>query len=72
MFALGEGVFDRRISAEQDIKAGQIAGTLHYVNEPRRPSEVIRFAYDGLVLAHANRGHVQRGDMLMLVVQDTD
>ena len=51
MFALGEGVFDRRISAEQDIKAGQIAGTLHYVNEPRRPSEVIRFAYDGLVLA---------------------
>ena len=72
LFAPGEGVFDRRVSAGQDIKAGQVAGTLHYVNEPRRPSEVISFAYDGLVLAHTNRGHVQRGDMLMLVVQDTN
>ena len=71
LFAPGEGVFDRRISAGQDVKAGDIAGTLHFVAEPRRASEVIRFNYDGFVLAHTQRGYVTRGDMLMLLVQDT-
>lgn len=70
LYAPGEGVFDRRAQAGQDVKAGDIAGTLHYVMEPRRASEVVRFANDGLVLAHTNRGYVQRGDMLMMVVQD--
>lgn len=72
LFAPGEGVFDRRVSAGRDVKAGELAGTLHYVAEPRRGSEEISFDYDGFVLAHTNRGYVQRGDMLMLVVQDTD
>ncbi|WP_299871895.1 succinylglutamate desuccinylase/aspartoacylase family protein [uncultured Sulfitobacter sp.] len=72
LYAPGEGVFDRRAQAGQDVKAGDIAGTLHYVLEPRRPSEVIAFAHDGMVLAHTNRGYVQRGDMLMMVVRDVD
>lgn len=70
LFATGEGVFDRSATAGQQIQAGEIAGRFHYLSEPERPSETIRFQHDGLVLAHTNRGYVQRGDMLMLVVQD--
>lgn len=44
----------------------------HYVTEPRRPSETIKFAHDGYVLAHTQRGYVARGDLLALVLQDSD
>lgn len=70
LFAQGEGVFDRMVSAGEHVKAGQVAGRFHYISEPRRPSEDIRFGQDGFVLAHTNRGYVHRGDMLMLVVQE--
>lgn len=70
LFAPGEGVFDRRAKAGQWVKAGQVAGHLHYAGEPRRGSEEVRFPQDGFVLAHTNRGWVARGDMLMLVVQE--
>ena len=70
LFATGEGVFDRTATAGQSVKAGQVAGRFHYVSEPERVSQTITFPHDGLVLAHTNRGYVQRGDMLMLVVQD--
>lgn len=68
--AQGEGVFDRMVCAGQVVVAGQIAGRLHYVSEPRRASETVLFPHDGIVLAHTNRGYVNRGDMLMLVVED--
>ncbi|WP_370400477.1 succinylglutamate desuccinylase/aspartoacylase family protein [Sulfitobacter sp. JB4-11] len=72
LYAPSEGLFDRHAQAGQDVEAGDVAGTLHFVAEPRRPSEVIHFGHDGMVLAHTNRGYVQRGDMLMIVVQDVD
>lgn len=68
--APGEGVFDRFVSAGAEVKAGQVAGRLHYASEPRRASEEVRFSHDGYVLAHTNRGYVMRGDMLMVVTQD--
>jgi predicted deacylase len=70
LFATGEGVFDRTATAGQSVVAGQVAGRFHYISEPERASETINFQHSGLVLAHTNRGFVQRGDMLMLVAQD--
>ncbi|MEP1614135.1 MAG: succinylglutamate desuccinylase/aspartoacylase family protein [Roseobacter sp.] len=70
LFSIGEGVFDRMVAAGENIKAGQIAGRLHYVSEPERTSSLVVFGHGGFVLAHTNRGYVKRGDMLMLVAQD--
>ncbi|QBY00320.1 succinylglutamate desuccinylase [Rhodophyticola sp. CCM32] len=70
LYATGEGIFDRVVSAGQSVKAGQTAGRLHYISEPERAPETVVFPHSGVVLAHTNRGYVQRGDMLMLVVQD--
>ncbi|WP_298918540.1 succinylglutamate desuccinylase/aspartoacylase family protein [uncultured Roseobacter sp.] len=72
IYAPGEGIFDRKVSAGHGVRKGQVAGYLHYVCEPRRASETITFSHDGFVLAHTNRGYVARGDLLMLVVQDTE
>jgi len=72
LYAIGEGVFDRKVAAGERVTAGQVAGWLHYVSEPRRQSEIIEFKHDGYVLAHTERGYVKRGDMLVLLVQDTE
>ena len=72
LYAQSDGIFDRKVTAGCSVYAGQLAGRMHHVSEPRRPSEVVFFPVDGYVLAHTNRGYVRRGDMLLLVAQDTD
>ena len=72
VFSEGNGIFDRKVSAGVQVKAGQIAGYLHYSTDPKRQSETIVFPHNGFVLAHTNRGYVTRGDILMLVVQDAN
>ena len=69
LYAPGDGVFDRTLAAGEYVTAGQLAGWMHYVSEPRRPSEEITFPFDGFILAHTNRGYVKRGDLLFLVAQ---
>lgn len=70
LYAPGAGIFDRAVSAGQDVRAGDIAGQFHFVMEPERPSLPVRVAQDGFILAHTCRGHVTRGELLALVAQD--
>ena len=67
-----EGLFDRRFAAGDPVQAGQPAGTLHFPREPERASQPLAFPCDGIVLAHGNRGMVQRGDMLALIATPLD
>ncbi len=70
LYAPAMGIYDRAISAGQDVKAGDFAGWFHFVTEPVRPSIRLECPHDGFVLAHTNRGMVQRGEMLALVAQN--
>ena len=72
VYAPGEGIFDRRVSAGQDVIKGELAGQFHFVGEPERASLDINFPSDGFVLAHTCRGYVKRGELLALVAQDVD
>lgn len=72
LYATSEGLFDRALSAGQDVTAGDFAGWFHFVTEPERPSVRLTVPQDGMILAHTNRGMVRRGEMLLLVVQDVD
>lgn len=68
--AAATGLFDRAIRAGDDVEAGQSAGWFHFVTEPERPSVPLPFPASGMVLAHANRGMVERGELLALVTTD--
>ena len=72
LYAPADGLFDRVISAGQDIKRGDIAGTFHFPMEPARASLQLEFLASGMILAHTCRGMVKRGDLLALVVRDVD
>lgn len=70
LYAPADGLFDRAISAGQDVSAGSLAGRFHYIAEPERASIDLTFPTGGLILAHTCRGVVRRGDLLALVVED--
>ena len=67
VFAPGRGLFERHACAGDLVEAGQSAGTLHRVEEPEQPPLDLGFSQAGLVLAHINRGMVNRGEMLLSV-----
>jgi predicted deacylase len=69
LYAPADGLFDRRCTAGDEVEAGEIAGTLFFPAEPQRPPMTLKYPYSGHVLAHGNRGMVQRGDLLALVTQ---
>ncbi|MDE0524298.1 MAG: succinylglutamate desuccinylase/aspartoacylase family protein [Boseongicola sp.] len=70
LYAPGDGVFDRAAAAGQAAKSGVLAGRLHHVFEPERPSREVNFLSDGFILAHTCRGLVRRGELLHLVARD--
>ncbi|WP_233270591.1 succinylglutamate desuccinylase/aspartoacylase family protein [Chachezhania sediminis] len=70
LYAPSDGMFDRHVSAGQDVTVGQMAGRFFFPQEPARASVPVTFPADGFVLAHCNRGMVKRGDLLALVAQD--
>lgn len=69
VYAPTQGLFDRRFSKGQMVSAGDLAGYMRFPQEPDRPAEKLTFPQRGYVLAHGNRGLVQRGDLLALVAQ---
>ncbi len=70
LHATGDGVFDRAAAAGQEARSGALAGRLHHVFEPERPSSDVKFPSDGFILAHTCRGLVRRGELLHLVARD--
>lgn len=70
LYAPADGLFDRRISAGEEVQEGDLAGYLRFPDDPGRPSLDLIFPNRGFVLAHGNRGMVRRGDLLALITQD--
>jgi|TARA_B110000261_G_scaffold4680_1_gene4943 predicted deacylase len=58
------GLLDRHFHIGDKVVVGQFAGWLHFVNEPERPSLELKFNTSGIILAHSNRGMVERGDLI--------
>ena len=64
------GLFDRLIKAGDTVSKGQLAGWFHYISESDRESIKLKFTHSGKILAHSNRGVVDKGEMLALVAND--
>lgn len=72
LYAPASGLFDRCYAAGDDVVAGQAAGWIHFVHEPERPSMALTFPASGMVLAHGNRGMIERGELLALIAGDVE
>lgn len=70
VLAPARGVFDRRCTAGDRVKAGDLAGWLLFPEEPGRDPMRLTYPQTGMVLAHTTRGRVDRGEMLATVVRD--
>ncbi len=70
VMAPARGLFDRRCHAGARVSSGDLAGWLHFPEDPTRTPVVLRFPQAGLVLAHTARGLVDRAEMLALVARD--
>ena len=67
--APARGLFDRFVNAGETVKQGQLAGRLHFTQEPGRPSLPVDLKQTGTILAVTNRGMVERGEMIAIVAE---
>ncbi len=70
VIAPARGLFDRRCRAGDRVTQGDLAGWLHFPEEPARAPLPLEFPQSGLVLAHTMRGLVDRAEMLALVARE--
>ncbi len=70
VMAPARGLFDRRCRAGDRVVQGDLAGWLHFPEEPDRAAMPLHFPQTGLVLAHTARGLIDRAEMLALVARD--
>ena len=68
IYAPATGLFDRHFAAGEHVEAGQLAGYIRSLDKLDDAPVPLHFMADGVVLAHGNRGHVMRGDMLAMLV----
>ena len=72
LVAPARGLFDRRVSAGERVEPGQVAGYLHFADDPKRESEAVKFESSGRILAHTNRGFLERGDLVAMLARPWD
>lgn len=70
LFSPIRGLFHRFVTAGQSIRQGDVVGHVLSWDEPDRAPIVIKSKADGVVLAHGNRGIVERGDLLAMIAVD--
>ena len=71
IYAPVSGLFDRQFKAGDQVENGQLAGYIRSLDKLDDVPVPLHFSTKGYVLAHGNRGHVMRGDMLAMVVCET-
>ncbi len=70
LFAPSDGLFEPRFFPEQEIRAGELAGYLHFVEEWEREPQPIEFGIDGAIWMAPGSGRVKKGDVMAVIMQD--
>ncbi|ANW02942.1 succinylglutamate desuccinylase/aspartoacylase family protein [Bradyrhizobium icense] len=64
IWAMETGLFEPAATVGSEIRQGDLAGRIHFVDSPGRPSTQYRFDEDGIVTAARFITQVERGDCL--------
>jgi len=70
LFAPSDGLFEPRFLPEQKVRAGELAGYLHFVEEWAREPQPIEFSIDGYIWMAPGSGRVRKGDVMAVIMQD--
>ena len=62
VYAPGAGVFEAATELGDAVRAGDLCGRVHFVDDPARPPLECRFAADGVVVCQRHPARVERGD----------
>ena len=70
MFAPSDGLFEPSFFPGQEVRAGELAGTLHFIEEWAREPIPIEFPIDGYVWMAPGSGRVRKGDVVAVIMQE--
>lgn len=71
-FAPAGGLFEPRHLAGEDVREGDLAGFLHFVEDVDREPIEVRYRRSGVLWMASGPGRVQRGDVVAVVMNDYD
>ncbi|MSP98423.1 MAG: deacylase [Betaproteobacteria bacterium] len=69
-YAPEAGLFEPAVELGDNVKAGEVCGEVHFVDNPARPPEVCRFEGDGMLICKRHYGRVERGDCVAHLATD--
>jgi predicted deacylase len=68
VFATADGVFEPFHVSGAEVQAGEPAGQIHFLTDPGRMPEVLRYRTDGIVYGRRQPGLVKPGNCCVVVV----
>lgn len=70
VYAPEAGLFEPAVELGDNVRAGQVCGHVHFVDNPGRPPESCHFDGDGMVICKRHYGRVERGDCVVHLATD--
>ena len=70
VYAPDHGLFEPAVELGQDVATGQLAGHVHFIDNPAREPVPCRFRTDGMVICRRALGRVERGDCVFHLATD--
>jgi len=70
VYANEAGLLEPLVDLGDQVKEGQIAGQIHFIDNPARPPEVCYFRTAGMVVCQRHLGRVERGDCVAHLATD--
>ena len=70
VYAPDHGLFEPAVDLGQDVASGQLAGHVHFVDNPAREPVPCHFKADGMVICRRAMGRVERGDCVFHLATD--
>ena len=67
-----DGLFEPRVRLGDEVKAGDVAGVVHPVDDPERDGAEVRFSAGGIVVCRRVPARTIRGDFLFHVGEPVD
>jgi predicted deacylase len=70
VYATEPGLFEPAVELGDRVREGQLAGEVHFVDNPAREPVQCHFRTDGMVLCKRHFGRVERGDCVAHLATD--